>query len=440
MKSLRKFYRFVDEITSNNSRLYKLEILKKYLVDKNDSDIKDYLYFLYNPYITTGISTKKLKRAVNLDEIPQNLPKKVLDLLHYIIENNTGSYDVLKTINFFKFIFIILDADDFVDNDIDIMCDFLDKIISKNLQLGIDIKSINKIVPGLIPTFEVMLANSYFDKPEYVEGKDFSLTTKIDGGRIIAIKEKENVKFYTRSGQLYEGLVDLEKEMLEKLPSDIVLDGEITLLNPKNLTSKDQYKETMKITRKLGEKHGVKMLVFDFMPVNEFYNQNSIKTYSERQHDLNTIVFGNKELKYFEKLPILYSGSDISKINYYLNQQIQNGEEGIMININDAKYEFKRSNNLLKVKKMKDIDLEIIGFDEGENRNAGKLGALLFEYKGNILKVGSGISDQLREEIWSNKEAYLGLTATIQYFEETTNADGGISLRFPIFIDFRYDK
>jgi DNA ligase-1 len=112
-----------------------------------------------------------------------------------------------------------------------------------------------------------------------------------------------------------------------------------------------------------------------------------------------------------------------------------------MINICDAPYEFKRTNGLLKVKKMQTMDLEIIGFEEGEGRLAGKLGAVLVRYKnGNVVKVGSGFSDDLRVTIWVNQSDYLGNICEVQYFEETTNADGGESLRFPIFKDFRPDK
>jgi DNA ligase-1 len=34
----------------------------------------------------------------------------------------------------------------------------------------------------------------------------------------------------------------------------------------------------------------------------------------------------------------------------------------------------------------------------------------------------------------------IGKIIEVQYFEETTNADGGISLRFPVFKDVRTDK
>ena len=421
---LEKFKKFIEEINLNNGRLYKQNILVNY---KDEEDIKYLLHFIYNPYIVSGISTKKLERNVVLDEIKISFrATSTRSLLEYLKVHNTGRDEDIEVINAFK---------DTLHED---YVDLLNKIICKNIQLGVDAITINKMIPNLVPTFNVMLANSYFDHPATIEGKEFALTTKIDGGRIIAIKENNTVTFYTRSGQKYEGLVDLEKEMLEKMPNNLALDGEITLLNPGNLSSKEQYKETMKITRKLGEKHGVKMKVFDAMTAKDFKAQKCNQSYLTRRITLTTIF--NNTFSYFEMLPILYQGSNIDQISNILNQQIQKGEEGIMINILAAPYEFKRTNNLLKVKKMQDIDLEIIGFEEGINRNQGKLGALLANYKGNVLKVGSGFSDQLREEIWKNKEDYLGLTMTVQYFEETSNADGEVSLRFPVFIDFRYDK
>jgi DNA ligase-1 len=295
-------------------------------------------------------------------------------------------------------------------------------------------------MPKLIPTFEVQLANKYFDKPEFVEGKDFAITTKIDGGRIIALKENGEVTFYTRAGQKYEGLVDLEFEMRELLPDGLCLDGEITLLNNEGIPSKEAYKQAMKITRSDGEKHGVKMLVFDAMSASEFKAQRCDRTWVARRSALE-FMFRDRDLEYFELLPVLYQGKDTEMILKWLDAAIAAEQEGVMINIANAPYEFKRTNNLLKVKKMSTLDLEIVGFEEGEGRLVGTLGAILVRYKnGNIVKVGSGFSDRLRLEIWSSRDEWLGNICEIQYFEETTNADGGESLRFPVFKDYRPDK
>lgn len=428
MNTLVHFNQFVKEINESNSRLYKQSVLKKY---KDDAIVQRYLQIIFDPFKVYGISSKKLSKSVNGSYDLSDI-KTIFELFEYLSVHNTGTDKDIKTCQE-----VLYSVSTFYGSA---ETELLFQLICKDLAIGCDAKTINKEIPGLIPAFNIQLANKYFDKPEYVEGKQFAITTKIDGGRIIALKENGQVSFYTRAGQKYEGLVDLELEMREKIPEGYCLDGEITLLNNEGIPSKEAYKQAMKITRADGEKHGVKMLVFDAMTAEEFRTQKCTKSWTERRAFVESL-FQWVPLVYFELLPILYIGEDTSMVTKLLNEAIADQQEGIMINICEAPYEFKRTNSLLKVKKMQTVDLEIIGFEEGEGRLAGTLGAILVRYKnGNTVKVGSGFSDRLRGELWRARGDFLGKIVEIQYFEETTNADGGESLRFPIFKDFRPDK
>jgi DNA ligase-1 len=431
MRTLQRFNEFIKEITSSNSRLHKQAVLQKH---KDSETIQRYLQIAFDPYKVFGISNKKLHKEVNVSDLwPEWCTPTMYNLFDYLETHNSGrDYDIAVCQ-------LALNEVAALDRE---CAELLEKLICKDLSIGCDSKTINKEIPGCIPEFNVQLANKYFDKPQIVEGKKFAITTKIDGGRIIALKENGQVSFYTRAGQRYEGLVDLESEMLRLIPDNWCLDGEITLLsNPKALTSKDQYKETMKIVRtKDKNKHGIKMLVFDAMSAEDFKSQQCVMPYKRRRAVLEEL-FCLYDFRYFELLPLLYVGEDTSKITEILDEETANGEEGVMINIWDAPYEFKRTNHLLKCKKMQTMDLEIIGFEEGTGRLAKTLGAILVRYKnGNVVKVGSGFSDEMRNMIWDHRDECLGTICEIQYFEETTNADGGESLRFPIFKDFRHDK
>lgn len=428
MNTLESFKIFYDEILQSNSRKYKQEVLRKY---KDDEVIKKYLQVALDPYRVYGISTKKLSKQILSASAYVPRSRTVFELFEYLEQHNTGTTTEILECQCF------VNAAEASSTE---LAELLKSLICKDLSIGCDAKTINKEIPDLIPTFNVQLANKYFDKPEYVEGKTFALTTKIDGGRIIALKEDGKVSFYTRAGQKYEGLVDLEQEMAEKLPDGLCLDGEITILENKGIPSKEAYKQAMKITRSDGEKHGLKMIVFDAMLAEEFRNQRCDRVWEERRRALD-MIFGPRDLTYFELLPVLYQGEDTEMILKWLDAAIAADQEGIMINIALAPYEFKRTNYLLKVKKMSTLDLEIVGFEEGTGRLAGTLGAILVRYKnGNIVKVGSGFSDRLRIEIWASRDEWLGNICEIQYFEETTNADGGESLRFPVFKDYRPDK
>lgn len=429
---LKEFIKFADEILESNARTHKIKVLEKY---KDNEDIKYLLNFIYNPFIITGISRKKYSKNVLILEHSTQSYTTLKELLEYLQINNTGTDENISIVhNSVESILI----EEGLAYDLKAE-ETIARIIIKDLPLGIDVSTINKVMPHLIDDFKVQLANKYFDKPQVVEGKEFSITTKIDGGRIIALKENGVVNFYTRQGQKYEGLVDLENEMLSMPWDNICFDGELTVLDKGKMTSKDQYKQTMKISRADGIKSGLKMLVFDFMPASSFKQRKYTASYKERRVQLDEI-FNNYESKYFELLPILYSGTDTNEITKWLNYNVAHGEEGVMININNAPYEWKRTNNLLKCKLFNDLDLPIVGFEEGTNKYLGMLGALLVSYKGNIVKVGSGFTDELRKEIWANKDEWLGLTAVVQYFEETQNADNSYSLRFPVFLDVRQDK
>lgn len=428
MITLARFHNFVKEINASNSRLYKQSVLKKY---KDDFVIQEYLKIAFDPFMIFGISTKKLYKEVS-GEAPDIGIITIFKLFEYLEHHNTGTTAEILLCQ--KVLNNIASVDQAA-------AELLEALICKDLSIGVDAKTINKEIPGLIPTFDVQLANKYFDKPEYVEGKKFAITTKIDGGRIIALKENGKVSFFTRAGQKYEGLVDLEDEMNRLMPDNTCLDGEITLLDRGTLTSKEAYKQTMKIVRQTTnmEKHGIKMLVFDYMNVNEFKNQCCKYDYSTRRAGVE-LLFHQEDFRFFELLPILYVGEDTSMITKLLDEQVAAGEEGIMINIYDAPYEFKRTNSLLKVKKFNTADLRVIGFEQGTGKYTGKLGAFICEYKGGQVNVGSGLTDEQRTEIYKDPFKYIGTIIEIAYFEETKDSTGKPSLRFPTFKDFRFDK
>ena len=427
-----KFKQFVDEINAENGRNYKISILEKY---KDDEDIKYLLNFIYNPYITTGISTKSYQRFHSdscIDVYPPNLFTSTKEALEYLKEHNTGDYYTRDLMFSYYMNVRIQDIKQKTQ-----LAELFYSIIIKNLPLGIDAKTINKVIPNLIPEFNVMLANKYFDKPEVVEGKEFVLTTKIDGSRIIAMKNDGEVSFWTRQGQKYIGLVDLENELKNITDDNFVLDGELVAIDT---SLEDTYKNTMKLSRtKDEEKHGLKMLVFDYMPIANWLIQNCPVSYWSRRGML-VPFFDLNDLHYFEKLPILYKGTDTSKIVEILDEQVNKGEEGIMINICDAPYIFGRTNNLLKFKKFQDTELKVIGVEEGINKLAGTLGAFVCKYKDNVVRVGSGLSDEDRAYFWNNQDKIIGKYITVKYFEESEDSKTGLpSLRFPIYLRVRED-
>ena len=68
-----------------------------------------------------------------------------------------------------------------------------------------------------------------------------------------------------------------------------------------------------------------------------------------------------------------------------------------MIKNPKSKYEGRRSENLLKVKKFEDDEATVYGFENGSGRCAEMVGALMVvNDKGVKFKVGSGMTDKQR--------------------------------------------
>lgn len=314
------------------------------------------------------------------------------------------------------------------------------QFLCKNLSLGITAKTVNKVMGmEVIPEFRCMLANKYFEHPDKVEGKHFYLTEKLDGIRCIAKVTPDEVTLFSRQGQIIEGLNDVVDELLAAsryFGKSFVMDGELLVSDRDSIPSKEQYKRTTMIVRKDGIKEGIVYNVFDILDYDAFERRECEMPYWQRRQRLETYFPRNKYM-FVKTLPVLYHGSDTSKILFHLNIQRSYAHEGVMINLADEHYQFTRTNALLKVKVMQDCDLEIIGFEAGNGKFEGTLGALIVNYKGTPVGVGSGLSDQDRRMFWDHQDQYLGRIATIQYFEETNDASGKRSIRFPVFKELR---
>lgn len=414
MKEVKKI---IEDIKNTSSRKEKERILKE---NSDNILLREVLYFVFNKYIVTGLSDKKIKKKTGIRGF-----KKIDNLMEYLKENNTGSDIDIASVQ----AYILQQPEE--------LQDLYTKIATKNLKIGITAKTINKIFgKGFIPEFEVMLADKYPKHEDKV--KKFIITEKMDGCRGVIIKENGETTIFSRQGQKINGLVDIENEA-KLLPDNMAYDGELLLRNDWGLDSADLYRATVKEVRKDGIKKNVEFHTFDMLPIDEFKNGKSKLGCYDRKVKLHKTV-EDLGLQWIKNVDMLYVGEDKKVIYELLDKVEKEGKEGLMINIFNGKYECKRTRQLLKLKTMQTVDLKIVGFEEGTNKYEGKLGRLNVDYKGQILGVGSGFSDEERVEIWNNQDKYLGRICEIQYFEESKNQQGGTSLRFPVYKGLRLDK
>lgn len=407
-----------DKISSVSGRLAKEKILRD---NKNNELFINCLKFLIDPHIKTGISTSKLNKELKNSQFHKL--NDIVELIDYLKVNNTGKDIDIMTIH------------SFILNQNEELYEFLKLFVTKKLRLGLNEKVINKIIPGLIATsddeedIKPMLASKFdFDKPP--KEKMF-VSEKLDGIRCNAIIRDSKVKLYTRQGKIIEGLEEIEQE-LSKVFANTFVDGELLA---EGCSYEDVYKETTKrVKNKNKIKTGVKYVMFDTLSLEEFDNKKCKTNYDNRRLQLDNYIDHIKinNCEHIEVLPILYEGKDIEKVLSLLDEYRKLGAEGLMCNLNKP-YEFKRSKTILKLKVMQSCDLKITGFESGDGKYSNTLGKIICDYKGYELGVGSGFTDAMRDEIYNNQDKYLNRIAEINYFEETHNEDGGLSLRFPIF-------
>jgi len=322
------------------------------------------------------------------------------------------------------------------------------RVLQKDLKCGVSEKTVNKIAKKLkkdeyrVPVFECMLAHDSANHEKKVVGKKL-LEPKLDGVRCITVVdyESETVTQYTRNGKVLENFTHITDALLgymNEIGRSYVLDGEVV---------SDSFQDLMKqVHRKSNvQAQDAKLCLFDIVPLVEWKQGESVQGQRRRSNMLKTFANIFADTGCIEIVPQTEVDLDtmVGEVEFkdYNKKMVEEGYEGIMIKDIDAPYQCKRSANWLKMKPFIEVSLEIKNVEEGTGRNVGRLGAFICEGtddgKHISVNVGSGFSDDNRDEFWSNRENVVGQIIEVRADAVTQNQDGSYSLRFPRFLRFR---
>lgn len=321
----------------------------------------------------------------------------------------------------------------------------LHAILSRNLKIGLSATSFNKSAIGKIEKFQVALACN-LDKIKGIDPIDgnWFASRKLDGVRCIAIVDVDNstVEFLSRQGKKFTTLKRLEYpliKMSQTLQGKIVFDGELCIIDEDG--NEDFSKAIQNVTKKDTIAEDVRYCIFDILDYDTFISGYGGERFSKR----------------YEKYMMLYESCNDAAVKHYLSPLTQerittqdqfdrwtklvkdNGWEGFMLR-KDLPFESGRIKDLIKVKKFKDAEYEVLSvecgkatYNEGGQKEFDVVSAIIIEHKGNFVRVGSGLSKEQRIEWFKNPSLILGKTVTVQYFEESKNKnDDKLSLRFPV--------
>ena len=258
------------------------------------------------------------------------------------------------------------------------------------------------------------------------------MSRKLDGVRCIAICNGE-IKLLSRQGKEFETLGVLKEELKKLNTKGYVLDGEVCLMDE---NGNEFFQEAMKEIRR--KNHTIKnprYLIFDILTIEEFQSGKSEITLEERNKRFIDLIEERTSI-YIQPIPQTIIRSE-EELNQHMDFAKKQGWEGLILRRADVGYKGKRSHDMLKVKKMQDAEYKVLKvipgvIDDGHGHKVEGMSAVEIEHKGFSLQVGSGWNFEQRREYFKHPERLIGQTITVQFFEETKNKKGELSLRFPI--------
>jgi DNA ligase 1 len=417
-KDLQRLQDFVDQMKATSSLNEKKVIIGTI---KNDKFITEALKYAYDPFKKYYVTPTNCKKNSELLGHP-NTYGNIFFLLDDLDNRVCTGHNAIANVN--RFVYENRQFEDLIFS-----------IINRNLELRASDSVINKVIPNLIPTFDVALANKF--DPKRADWNDVWLASrKLDGVRCLTIVDIQgNVKCYSRQGNEFETL-DVVREAVKQLGlRGVVFDGEICLMD-KN--GDEDFPGIMKqIKRKNHTIDNPRYVMFDYLTLSEFDSKTSEMVLTGRLGRFAKIASYIENSIYLSVLNqvVVTNDEHFTKLS---TEAEELGHEGLMVRKNVG-YEGKRTQNLLKVKKFFDAEYQVVDLDFEDHRviREGKevvmpmLAQVWIEHKGYKVAVGSGWNQEQRIRYQKNPSELIGKTITVQYFEETKNQQGGISLRFP---------
>jgi hypothetical protein len=416
----------LELVGSDASRNHKLATLTAHA---DNSLLRKVVFLAYDPF--TQFYIRKIPEYETISDPNsehQTSLEMALENLFYLSSRQvTGNAAIAQL----QFMLSALPADD---------AKVLEKVIQKDLRAGFTGSTANKVWPGLIKEYPVMLCSPFeqrlVDKikfPAYVQ-------LKMDGMRFNAIVREGKCEFRSRNGKEIQLLGNLEQEFIDMAGDvDCVFDGELLVEFDGKIADRQTgngiLNKANKGTITAADAARVRATVWDVIPYIMFESGYCATPYSHRLMTLNGKVFGKEKIRVVESTGV----EDIEAARVIFEKYLEQGQEGIILKDPTGVWEDKRSKTQIKFKGEEECDLRIVGIEEGSGKYAGMLGAIICESADGILKVrvGSGFNDEQRKTL--GKEIIDKIVA-VKYNMRSVDKQGKQSLFLPIFIEIREDK
>lgn len=431
---------WIRDLESSDSRIHKEKVIEKALMASTlgSANAQCFLfncYQAYNPFYVFGV--RQVPETNGLTDRPNPWPK-FWGMLEALRLRTLTGHNAKTSIEYMSEQFDSVEWNGLAR-----------RVIIKDLRCGISEKTLNKVLGKTawrIPVFTCQLAQDSDNHVNKMTGTK-RLEGKLDGVRVLALVTAGGVNLFSRNGKPFENFpqiaeaVDSIKNQLQQnflFKGPFVLDGEVIGESFQSLMKQAHRKSDAKTNDMVYH-------IFDYIPMADFERGHWNTQQRKRTENLEKsreVISEQPCLKITDGILVnLDTAEGHDQLKRYADDAVKQGLEGIMIKAWEAPYECKRSSFWMKWKPTITVDLNIVGFEEGTGRNAGRVGAIICEGVDDDrvirVNVGSGLSDADRDEYWSARDELLGDVIEVEADAVTQNQDGTYSLRFPRFVRFR---
>lgn len=270
-----------------------------------------------------------------------------------------------------------------------------------------------------------MLAEPY---QEFADRVDFSLPAfvqpKLDGRRCIAARNGDVIALMSRGNKPIEFMEHIIEELKLVMPDGSVWDGELY-----NHELTFQERESL-IKRRQPDTEKIQYHIYDVIAPGSFEERYAAFA------DSFVPLFYSLNLKHLQPVPThkVKSSDEVWRLHGNFEST---GYEGVMLRHGGCPYkEDGRSKQLLKVKKFKDAEFEIVDVIPGDRSPTHGIFVCSMPSPSlarfNVTPEGP---HSLKEEYLREREKLIGKLLTVRYFEMTTS-DEPVP-RFPIGVGIR---
>jgi DNA ligase-1 len=321
-------------------------------------------------------------------------------------------------------------------------------VIHRDLKVGVSKKTLNKVWPDLIYDHPYMRASSFSVKNlKRIVFPCFSQTKEDGEYEDIIINDQIDIRSRSGAKNNHHASTGLLWALRNNINIDITLQGEVLVFEDATRQKiMPRQKGNGYLNSNDVDPERLLHVFWDAVPYKDFKEGVCKTPYTERFDMLKRIVGALRQDT--DQVNIIDSRivNSVDEIIDHFKKNVEAGKEGVLVKNTDMQWKDGDSKDQVKVKVEFECELKIVGFNQGKilGEWADIVGSIISEsVEGKLLtNVGTGITDELREEMYRNQSSYIGSIITVRSNDVIANElkPDKMSLFLARLIKFRPDK